>query len=48
MENYKYIKFLKVYIQIEKAGIKIGDIDIEKQKFHKHKRPTSIKKYRYY
>ena len=27
--------------------IKFGDIEIQKQKFHQYKEPTSIKKYRY-
>ena len=27
--------------------IKFGDIEIQKQEFHQHKRPISIKKYRY-
>ena len=35
--------FLKAYIKMEKTMIKFGDIEIEKQKFHQHKRPTSIK-----
>ena len=26
---------------------KFGDTEIEKRKFHQHKEPTSIKKYRY-
>ena len=30
-----------------KTFIKFGDIEIEKQKFHQHKRPISIKNYRY-
>ena len=29
---------------MEKIFIKFGDIEIEKQKFHQHKRPISIKK----
>ena len=29
---------------MEKTIIKFGDIEIEKQKFHQHKRPISIKK----
>ena len=37
------MKFLKVYIKIEKTSIKFGDIENEKQKFHQHKRPISIK-----
>ena len=32
---------------MKKAIIKIGDIKIKKQKLHQHKRPISIKKYRY-
>ena len=28
---------------MEKTIIKCGDIEIEKQKFHQHKRPISIK-----
>ena len=36
------LKNLKVYIKIEKKTIKFGDIEIEKQKFHQHKRPISI------
>ena len=45
MENYKLKKkkkFLKVYIKLEKI-IKLGDIEIQKQKFHQHKGPISIK-----
>ena len=34
---------MKVYIRMEKTVIKIGDIEIEKQKFRKHKRSISIK-----
>ena len=34
---------MKVYIKKEKTFIKFDDIKIEKQKFHPHKRPTSIK-----
>ena len=30
-----------------KKIIKFGDIEIEKQKFHQHKEPISIKKYKY-
>ena len=33
---------MKAYIKIEKV-LKFGDIEIEKQKFHKHKEPISIK-----
>ena len=45
MENYKLKKIyknLKVYIKMEKTIIKSGDIEIEKQKFHQHKRPILI------
>ena len=28
---------------MEKTVIKFGDIEIEKQKFHQHKRPISMK-----
>ena len=43
----KYIyKNLKVYIKMEKMFIRFGNIEIEKQKLHKHERPISIK-YRY-
>ena len=35
-------KFLKAYIKMEKV-LKFGDIEIKKQKFHKHKEPISIK-----
>ena len=31
-----------------KKVIKLGDTEIQKQKFHQHKEPISIKKYRYY
>ena len=34
---------MKIYIKIEKTVIKLGDIEIQKQKFHQHKRPISIK-----
>ena len=36
MENHKLknIKKFKVYIKMEKAIIKFGDIKIEKQEFH--------------
>ena len=44
MENYKLKKkLLKVYIKMEKSVIKVGDIEIKKQKFHQNKRPISIK-----
>ena len=32
---------------MDKAIIKFGDTEIEKQKFHQNKRPISLKKYRY-
>ena len=32
---------------MEKTVIKFGDIEIEKQNFHQHKRPISKKKIRY-
>ena len=28
---------------MEKTILKLGDIEIKKQKFHQHKRPVSIK-----
>ena len=31
----------------ETTIVKFGDTEIEKQKFHQHKRPISIKKCRY-
>ena len=47
MENYKYKKDIKKFWNYiskwKKAVIKIGDIEVEKQKFHQHKRPISIK-----
>ena len=33
---------MKVYIKIDKAVIKSGDIEIKKHKFHQHKSPISI------
>ena len=33
---------MKAYIKLEKI-IKLGDIEIQKQKFHQHKGPISIK-----
>ena len=45
MENYGLKKIwilLKVYIEMEKTITKFGEIEIEKQKFHQHKRPISI------
>ena len=47
---YIYIYIYKVFPGIYKKGktvIKFGDIEIERQKFHQHKRLISIKKYRY-
>ena len=35
-------KYLSAYIKMEKL-IKFGDMKIQKQKFHQHKRNTSIK-----
>ena len=32
------MKFLKSYIKMEKVIIKFGDIEIQKQKFHQHKK----------
>ena len=32
---------------MENIIIRCGDIQIEKQKFHQHKRPSLIEKYRY-
>ena len=40
--NKKKFFFLKGYIKMEKM-IKFGDIQIQKQKFHQHKGPISIK-----
>ena len=34
---------MKVYIKMEKTIIKFGDVAIQKQKFHQHKRPVSMK-----
>ena len=31
---------------MQKTITKLGDIEIEKQKFHQHKRPISIKNYK--
>ena len=33
---------MKLYIKTEKTFIKFGDTEIEKQKFHQHKRPISM------
>ena len=46
VENYELKKIenhLKVYIKLGETVIKFGDIEIEKQKFHQHKRPISMK-----
>ena len=32
---------MKVYVKLEKAITKLGDIEIEKQKFYRHIRPIS-------
>ena len=34
---------MKTYIKMKKTAIKFSDTEIEKQKFHKYKRPVSIK-----
>ena len=34
---------MKAYIKMEKTVIKLGDIKVQKQKFHEHKAPISIK-----
>ena len=34
---------MKAYIKIKKTITKFGDIEIQKQKFHQHKGPISIK-----
>ena len=34
---------MKACIKVEKSVIKFGDLEIEKQKFHQHKRHISIK-----
>ena len=41
-ENYilkRISSFLKVYMKTETAIIKFGDIEMEKQKSHQHKKP---------
>ena len=45
VEHYKLknTKILKSYLKMEKTVIKFGDIEIQKQKFHQHKGPISIK-----
>ena len=44
MENYKFNKKkMRLYIKMDKIIIKFGNIQIEKQKFHQHERPISIK-----
>ena len=39
----KYKFFLKAYMKMEKTITNFGYIKIEKQTFHQHKRPISIK-----
>ena len=39
----KKVEILKPYIKMEKTIIKFGNNEIQKQKFHQHKRPISIK-----
>ena len=34
---------MKGYVKMEKIILKFSDIEIEKQDFHQHKRPISIK-----
>ena len=41
--NLRKIFFLEIYIKIEKTIIKFGYIEIQKQKFHQHEGPISIK-----
>ena len=45
MKNYKLKKHKKFEIiyKMDKKIVKFGDFEIEKQKFHQHKRPISIK-----
>ena len=43
VEHYKLTKFFFENIKIEKAIIKFGYIEIQKQKFHLHEGPISIK-----
>ena len=43
----KIQKTLKPYIKLGKNNYKFGDIEIEKQKIHEHKRLTSIKNDKY-
>ena len=50
VKNYnekKICKNLNVYLKMEKTIKKLCDIEIEKQNFHRHKRPISVKKQRY-
>ena len=37
------LSILKSYMKMEKTIIKLGDIEIQKQTFHQHKGPVSIK-----
>ena len=46
-KKVKIYKNLKVYIKIEKTIIKFGDTENQKPVFHQHKKPISLKKYRY-
>ena len=45
MKNYKLKKYKKFEIiyKMDKKIVKFGDFEIEKQTFHQHKRPISIK-----
>ena len=48
MKTYKLKKIQKllniyIYIETEETTVKFGNIKIEKQNFHQHKRPISIK-----
>ena len=46
VEHHKkiYINFLKTYKKMKETIIKFVDIEIQKQRFHQHKGPISIKK----
>ena len=41
--KFKKNSFFESIYKIEKTVIKFGDIEIQKQKFHQHKGPISIK-----
>ena len=47
IENYKLKKYIKIFESIYKNAKnnykKFGDIEIQKQKFHQHEGPISIK-----